>query len=104
MSINVDALITAMLETNKEVLTEELSEAAPYFQKALKDESEIIKRMIELRLSGKLSDEEFISELEDEKKVIEAQILMAGVAAKSAVQKAVNSSFDILYNTVKMMI
>ncbi|KZN38770.1 hypothetical protein N475_15340 [Pseudoalteromonas luteoviolacea DSM 6061] len=69
--------------------------------KAFADKEQSLTELSTAYLQGELNEDELKQELEREQKVIEAQLITLEIAAKAAIQKAVNGVMNGLTATLK---
>ncbi len=100
MSFDIDKTIDDMTAAAAKT-AEGSSEIAAYARQVLEGEKKTLKNLAELRISGDLTEEEFASELADEQKTIEAQLLALKAMKKAVLQKIVNAAVGALVSAVK---
>ena len=96
MSLDVSSLFSDMAQSAVRVLKDEGSGASQDFLKVLQNNKDSMAELIAARADGDLDQEEFESELEREKLVMEAELISLEIIAKSAIQKAMNAAMDTL--------
>ncbi|MBQ4813113.1 hypothetical protein J8M20_17255 [Pseudoalteromonas luteoviolacea] len=69
--------------------------------KAFAEKQQSLAELSDAYLSGELDETELKQELAREQKVIEAQLFTLEIAAKAAIQKAVNGVMDGFVSTLK---
>jgi hypothetical protein len=101
MKINIEETLKEMLTAMKLVATEHWKDVESTAKAFLERRKQRLELLATMRINGELSQEKFKSRLEDEKKILEAELNAMAVLSKAITQKAVNSAIDILEKTVE---
>ncbi len=104
MSINISSLFNDMAQSAANVLGDEAGAASQSIMQVLQNNKDSMAELIEARANGDLDQDEFESELEREKLVMEAELITLEIMAKSAVQKAMNAAMDTLKSALVAII
>jgi len=102
MSFDIEATIKSMLEAMKGVVGDNWKDVGSYAGQILQNKKEVFRQLVEEKLRGDITEDEFASELEDEKDTFEAELDALNVLKKAMIQKAVNAALDVLYKAIKM--
>jgi thymidylate synthase ThyX len=100
MDIDFDALIDGLTNVIHGSLESDLPQIREYAKKIVEEEKETLQLLANLRQNGDISDEEFMSELEDQKGIVQNQLLAIGAMSTAAAQKATNAAIKFLGDTV----
>lgn len=101
MKINIEETLKEMLSAMKLVASEHWKEVESTASAFLQRRKQRLEMLATMRINGELSQEKFKSRLEDEKKILEAEINAMAVLSKAITQRAVNSAIDILEKAVE---
>lgn len=97
--MNISEILTAMSNKAAEALEENVPGAQ--ILDILKSRQKSMEELQEALASGDIDEEELKEELEREKLVIETEMITQQIAAKAAIQKAINEAMDVFYKAVK---
>jgi hypothetical protein len=100
MPFDISETLEKMLDAVKSVAKEDWPKIEGYAKTILQNERVALANLAELRVKGELTEEEFKSELQDEKDTVEAELLAAQVLGKAAVQKAANAAIKVFTDAV----
>lgn len=100
MDIDFDALIDGLTNVIQGSLESDLPQIREYAKKIVEEEKETLQLLANLRLNGEISDDQFKSELEDQKGIVKNQLLAIGAMSTAAAQKATNAAIKFLTETV----
>jgi hypothetical protein len=100
MSFNIDTTLEDMAAAVKAIVDKDQHKIKGYAKQIFDEEKQTLSQIALLRLSGQITDEEFQSEIEDEKDTVRAQLLALKVLNKATAQKAANAALDVLYKAV----
>jgi hypothetical protein len=100
MVANFEEIFSNMLSAFQSNLTEGKGETLTFCQNIFAQSKANLERLSLLLADGTLSKNEFDSEIEDEKINMETQLLALQIIAKSTIQKAINSAFDVLTSAI----
>lgn len=94
MAFDIDRTIDEMLAAIAETITEGWPKLAACAKKAIEDEKIAIEQIALARISGEINDDDMRSQLDDEKEVLKAALLVCQVRSKVLAQKAANAAID----------
>lgn len=100
MDIDFEALIDGLTGAIRGSLESDLPEIKEYAEQIVEEEKETLQLLANLRQRGEITDEEFKSELEDQKGVVKNQFLAIGAMSTAAAQKAANAAIKFLGDAV----
>ena len=100
MSFNIDTTLEDMAAAVKAIVVKDRNKIKGYAKQIFDEEKQTLNQIALLRLSGQITDEEFQSEIEDEKDTVRAQLLALKVLNKATAQKAANAALNVLYKAV----
>lgn len=102
MPINFDLKDTfdQMLSATKQTAGDSGKEAKTVAANFLQNRRERLALLAELRLSGDLPEDKFLSRLEDEKLILEAELNAMAVISKSTAQNTAQSAISIFQTAV----
>ncbi|MCP4667297.1 MAG: hypothetical protein GY849_13125 [Deltaproteobacteria bacterium] len=100
MDFDIDRVIQDMIVAVVGVVKEEHGDISRYAKEIIEAEKETMTELSELRINGEITDDEFQSELEDEKDTLVAQLKAVAVMELAMTQKAVNAAIDVLVKAV----
>jgi uncharacterized linocin/CFP29 family protein len=100
MEIDFDALKDGLANVIKGSLESDWPEVKAYAEQIIEGEKQLLKDLSELRLKGHLTDEQFFSELEDQKELVKNKLLAMSAMSTAAAQKAANAAVKFLGDTV----
>ncbi len=106
MAINFDIkdTITQMLGVVKQTTGENWKDVKEFANQFLENRKERLKMLAELKISGDLDNEKFLSRVEDEKLVFEAELNALACVSKAIAQRAVNGAIDVFHQAVQKAI
>jgi hypothetical protein len=100
MDINFKELEKGLIEVLKGSVSADAPKIREYSKKIIEDQKETLKTLAELMAAGTITEEQLMSELEDEKVTIENLYLSLKVAAKASAQKATNAALKFLGDSI----
>ncbi len=100
MDINFKELEKGLTDILKESVKAEIPKIKEFSKKIIEDQKETLIKLAELRADGTITDEELLSELEDEKVTVENLYLSLKVAGKAAAQKTTNAVLKFLGDSI----
>lgn len=101
MSFDVDAALVQMSSAIRGVVSDQWPGIKSYAEQVLEGEKDTLKKLADLRISGGLTQEEFDSELDDERRTVEAQFEALQVMSKAMSQRAANAAIKALTDIVQ---
>lgn len=101
MAFDIEEVLDGMFGAAAGVLSTEWSKVQACFKAAINDERDAIEAIAEARLNREIDDDEMMSQLEDEKEVLKATLLVCKVKGKIAAQKAANAAIQVLSDAIK---
>jgi polyhydroxyalkanoate synthesis regulator phasin len=100
MALDFNALFKDVTENAISSLEKDGMKIADQTTKLLSVHKEAIKQISDYVLNGELTVEEAKSEIEDELKTFQSEMLAAKVAGKAAIQKAINAVSESIIKAV----
>lgn len=100
MAFDIDKTTNEMLSAMRGVVKNEWKDISGFAEQILSQEKDTLRELSEYFLHGKLSKEEYESELEDEKDVLRVQFNSLTTMNKALAQKAANAAIDALVKAV----
>jgi len=104
MAFDIGEVLEGMVEAASGVLSKEGPKIRGCIKQAFEEEREALAAIAEARLKGEIDDEDFESQLEDEKDALKAALLACKVKAKAAVQKAANAATQVFADAIKALL
>ncbi len=101
MSFDIDVVVDNMGFAIIDAAKDDVIDIKNYSDTILKNKKESLKELGAAMLANEISDDIFNSELEREKKVVEAELLTIKLMSQAVAQKAVNSAINVFVNAVK---
>lgn len=103
-TINIEELVGQMLQAAQGVLKNHWDEARPYAEKEFKAFGDNIKLIAELKVKGKITEEQAKMYVEIQKSSIRVVLLTIEGLGILAVESAINAAIDIVRSTVNTAI
>lgn len=100
MSFDINSTLSDMTSVIKGTVGDNWKEAKTVVEQFTRNRKERLEMIAQLRISGELNQEDFLSRLADEKLVMEAELNAIKVIGKAVTQKAANAAMDILEKAV----
>jgi hypothetical protein len=100
MSFNIDSVIKDMGAVIKSSVKDDVGDIKDYADEILLNEKESLKELGAARLTNQISEAVFKSEVEREKKVVEAELMTISIMTKAAAQRAVNAAINVFVDAV----
>lgn len=104
LNFDINGTLADMLGAVKTTVKDNWNEVKGPASQFLQNRKERLQLLTELRLSGDISNKKFLSRLEDEKLVLEAELNAVAVITKAIAQRAANAAIDVLQGAVKKVI
>ncbi len=101
MDFDLNETLADMLGAIKGAVSDNWDEVRSTANQFIERRKERLNLLAELRLAKEISEEKFLSTLEDEKDLLEAELHAIAVISKAIAQKAANAAIDILGKAVK---
>ena len=101
MKFDINETLDQMLAAIKGSVGENWPQVKATASQFLENKKERLNLLAELRIAGDLSHEKFMSRLEDEKLIAEAELNALKVLSKAMAQDAANAGISVLEKTVK---
>ena len=101
-TINVDEVLTNMLGVIKGTVKEDWRQIKDIATEYLQSRKRRIELLVNLRLNEEISEEFFLARLEDEKVILESELLSISIVSKAIAQKAANAALDVLQKAVEV--
>jgi len=100
MAFDIGAVLQDMLNAATHVLSDEGPRVQGALGEVLQDQKAALQAIAEARLSGEITAEEALRQLEDEKATFEAGLAMVSAVGKAALQRAINAALDVFWKAV----
>lgn len=104
MEINFNDLVDGVSSILSQSINEGLPQIKEYSTQIIEEQKESLQELATLRLNGTISDEEFNSEIEDQKEVVKNQLLAIENMAIASAQSTTNAIIEFLGNSVLAMV
>lgn len=104
MNFDINEVLAEMLTAIKGSVGEDWPQVKSTANQFLQNKKERLSLLAELRISGDISQEKFLSRLEDEKLIAEAELHAIAVLSKAIAQKAANAAIEVLETAVKVAV
>lgn len=104
MSFNINEVFADMLDAISNSVQDDWPKVKTAAGQFFENRRERLALLTQLRINGELSEEKFHSRLEDDKKILEAELNALTVLSKAAAQKAANAAIEVLEKAVKAAI
>lgn len=101
MNFDLNETLANMLGAIKGAVSDDWGEVKSTANQFIERRKERLELLAELRLGQEISQEKFLSTLEDEKDLLEAELHAIAVISKAIAQNAANAAIDILSKAVK---
>lgn len=96
MDIDFKKLEQGLVDEVGKAIKADVAALREFAAKVVLEQRGVLQRLAELRLLGKITDEELASELEDEKVTVQNLLMAQQVGAKAAAQKGANAAIMFL--------
>ena len=100
IDFNIQSTIDEMLAATKQTAGESGKAAKSVAANFLKNKRERLELLADLRLTGDISEEKFLSRLQDEKLILEAELNALSVFSKATAQNVAQSAMNIFQSAV----
>jgi len=104
MAFNFENTFRDMVRAGKEIIEGDLPDLKAKLEEILNNEKTMLKEIAEARISGEITDEDLLSQIEDEKITMENGILMLEVEAKVTLQNSINTAINVLNSAIEKAI
>jgi hypothetical protein len=101
MNFDMNETLAEMLGAIKGAVSEDWGEVKSTAHQFATRRKERLELVAELRLDQEITQEKFLSTLEDEKDILEAELHAIAVISKAIAQQAANAAIDVLSKAVK---
>ncbi len=101
MNFDINEVLAGMLSAIKGSVEDNWDVVKSTANQFLERKKERLELLVELRISGDLSQEKFESRLLDEKLILEAELHAIAVLSKAVAQRAANAAIEVLGKAVK---
>jgi hypothetical protein len=101
MNFDINEVVAQMLSAIKGEVADNWDEVKSAANQFLQNRKERLELLADLRIKGELSEEKFISRLEDEKLIVEAELHAIAIITKVIAQNAANAAIDVFQKAVK---
>ena len=100
MSFDIESVLKEMGAAMKSSVKDDVGDIKDYANEILQNEKDSLKELAVARLTNQISEKVFNSEIEREKKVVEAELMTITIMTKASAQKAVNAAIDVFVGAV----
>ena len=104
MGFKIDQALEDMTGAVASVVSNDWPGIKSCVEKALQDEKDALKEIVDAHEAGDLTDEDLESQLEDEKLALESALLACQVKTKVMAQNAANAAINALTAAIKLAI
>ncbi len=101
MKFNFESVATDMLAAMKGVLSDNYPKVESVAKQFVQGKENRLKMVAEFYLKGEITMQKLESRLEDEKLILESELLALQVVSKALIQKAINAALEVLVNAIK---
>lgn len=101
MKFDIESTLKSMALAAKNSAGEDLKEVKDTSQQFFEMNKARLGKLIQYRLTGKIDQDDFESRMEDEKKMLEAQLNTLSIITKVMAQNAANAAIDVLNTAVQ---
>ncbi|WP_199139687.1 hypothetical protein [Delftia sp. ASV31] len=91
MSIDIEAIVTAAVNSAAKAVKDTGPEVRDILSKIMQGHDAAIRSLAEMFADGEIDEETFKDEMNDEAKLLQADFLVIAVVSKAIAQKAVNT-------------
>lgn len=102
MPFDINTVLNNMKDAAIDAVKDEVETIPGYLIQVFENEKDSLYYLAEARIIGVISEEEFLSELEREKKVLEVQMLTISIMTKAIAQKAINAAMNALKDAIRL--
>ncbi len=100
IDFDINEILQQMAAVIKDTVGKQWKEVKVVAAQFLQNRKERLLLLADLRISGDLNHEKFISRVEDEKLIFEAELNALAVVSKAIAQKAANAAINIFEQAV----
>jgi predicted NUDIX family NTP pyrophosphohydrolase len=104
MAFDITKVTADMLQAAEGVFKAEWPKAEGAMKDVLDEEAAAFKAIADARIAGKISEEDFQRQMEDEKETLQAGLAMVRVINKKMAQDAINAALAVFSEAVKAAI
>jgi len=104
MNPDITTLLADMLLAMKNEVKKDWKEVQSTAKDFLERRKARLEMVIDFRVKGEITQEEFESRMSDEKSIMESELLAMKVISKAVAQKAANAAIEVLEKAVKAAI
>ena len=101
MSFDIDAVKRDMTRAIKSAVEDDVGDIGEYADIIVENQQQSLQELGEALVAGDISEDEFNSELEREKRVVEAELMTVQLMTRAAAQDAVNAAIDEFVEAVE---
>jgi hypothetical protein len=100
MGFDIDLTATDMLSAIKKVTKDNWGEIKTTSADFVQHRKSRLELLSQLRIAGEITNEQFLSRLEDEKQIFQAELNAMAVISKAIAQNAANAAIEVLEKSV----
>ena len=101
MSFDIDTVKRDMTRALKGAIEDDVGDIGEYADIIMANQKHSLQELGEALVAGDISEDEFNSELEREKRVFEAELMTVQLMTRAAAQDAVNAAIDEFVEAVE---
>lgn len=102
MPFDINTVLINMKDAAIDAVKDDMEIIPAYLMQIFENEKDSLYYLAEARITGVISEEEFLSELDREKKVLEVQMLTISIMTKAVAQKAINAAINALKDAIRL--
>lgn len=102
MAFDITSVLNSMKDAAVDAVRDDVESVPDYLLQIIENEKESLKTLAEARLTGEISENEFLREIEREKKVLETEMLTISIMTKAIAQKVVNAAMNALKDAIRL--
>lgn len=102
MAFDINKVLSSMKDAAVDSVKDDVNSIPAYLLQIFDNQKEALTELAEARLSGEISEQIFLKELEREAKVLEAEMLTISIMTKAIAQKAINAAMNVLKDAIKL--
>lgn len=100
MAFDIDQVVDDMVAAVAGEVKEGWADVQQCVRDAFQREKQALADIAQARIAGAIDDDEAKSQIDDEKDVLEAELLVCQIKAKVSAQQAVNAAIKVLNNAI----
>jgi hypothetical protein len=101
MDIDINQLLADMLDAIKGVVKDKWTLVKDNAESFLQDKKDRLELLVNMRLANEIQEDFFQNRLNDEKVILESELLSLKIIGESIIQQAANAAIDVLIKAVE---